>query len=265
MKKIVVLILSLMILTSQIESRDSLNAKEGIKKYNHPIEKEGIYRGKLISWNIIYPHDPNIPSGGNPYFYLRIKTKSGKILDSEFYTLKFKRNGRLIADSNRCNGSQVEIHNCKYNMHKKYLKKGKNVKIKIICGEDMGCYAVSIDFITKHKKRKAKKIQAYIPVKVGGEPDLDACAGGIVQGLSKNGFLAVRSGPSTRYRMLDKLHNGDMVFTCDSKGKWIGIVYGKDTCKHKGVRLSSPYPKREKYQGSCNSGWVYNKWLFIID
>jgi hypothetical protein len=67
------------------------------------------------------------------------------------------------------------------------------------------------------------------------------CAGSYVAGLDPNGdgFLAVRSGPGTKHRKIDELHNGDEVRTCAQSGAWVGITYG------------TPHRK----------GWVHGKWL----
>jgi uncharacterized protein YgiM (DUF1202 family) len=268
MKKIIISILTLIFFISQTNAKKMITIKEEMKKYNHPIQKEGVYRGKLISWDIVFPNDPTIPSGGNPYFVLRIKGKNGKVLDTEFYTLKFKRNSRIIADSDRCysKGSQIEIHNCKYDMHRKYLKRGRYVDIKVVCSEDSGCYTTSVNIISK-KSKKRGKVVPKIPIRVGGEPDLDACNLGIVRGLRKNGFLAVRSGPSTKYRTIDRLQNGDRVYLCDTrnKGRWVGIVYGDDKCSHRNINISSIIPKREIYRGSCNTGWSYYKYFDFFE
>ena len=99
-----------------------------------------------------------------------------------------------------------------------------------------------------------------MPVMIGGETNHDACGAiGKVQGLDINGdgFLAVRQGAGSEYLMIDKLHNGDDVIFCDSQGKWIGIVYGKD------CGTSSPIVKRQPYKGPCKSGWVFEKWVTV--
>ena len=100
----------------------------------------------------------------------------------------------------------------------------------------------------------------YVPVLVGGEIDYDPCGYGKVKGLKKDGdgFLTVRSTPSTKGAALDRLHNEDGVWMCDKEGKWIGIIYG-DNCG-----LSSPIAKQKAYDGSCKSGWVYEKWVILI-
>ena len=67
------------------------------------------------------------------------------------------------------------------------------------------------------------------------------CAGAMVTGLNPNGdgFLAVRTGPGTRYAKIDELHNGDRVRTCAQAGDWWGVYYGA--------------PRRK--------GWVHGNWL----
>ena len=75
-----------------------------------------------------------------------------------------------------------------------------------------------------------------------------------------DGFLAVRSGSGTKYRMIDKFYrNGEMVIMCDDKGKWVGIVYGKD-CGDANGNIA----KRKPYEGSCRSGWVFEKYIRLI-
>jgi len=75
----------------------------------------------------------------------------------------------------------------------------------------------------------------------GGDGQAAWCASSTVTGLDPNGdgFLAVRSGPGTKYRKLDEIRNGDIVSTCDSRGSWVAIVYS---------------PSKKK-------GWVIGKFL----
>jgi hypothetical protein len=102
----------------------------------------------------------------------------------------------------------------------------------------------------------------FVPVMVGGYQEEDACSTlSEVRGLDPrgDGFLTVRRGPSSKYQMIERLHNGDRVISCDNHGKWIGIVYGRDDCG-----VSTPITKRSPYRGSCKSGWVYGKWIVDI-
>jgi hypothetical protein len=97
-----------------------------------------------------------------------------------------------------------------------------------------------------------------VPVMYGGNSDFDACGGwGKVIGLKSegDGFLAVRKGPSSRYKMIDKIYNDDRVWFCDRSEKWIGIVYGEN------CGTSYLVPKSQEYKGPCKSGWVYDKFV----
>ena len=69
-----------------------------------------------------------------------------------------------------------------------------------------------------------------LPPKIQADPRLDACReNGVVAGLdpSGEGFLAVRGGPGTQYGEIDRLHNGEQVYLCSERGKWLGVVYSK--------------------------------------
>jgi hypothetical protein len=102
-----------------------------------------------------------------------------------------------------------------------------------------------------------------VPILVGGD-DYDACSSvGMVRGLkaSGDGFLAVRAGPGTRHAMLDKLHNGDLVYICDERSGWYGVVYergGRD------CNVSRPWPLRHEYTGPCPAGWVHGNWVEVV-
>ncbi|KKM25777.1 hypothetical protein LCGC14_1591520 [marine sediment metagenome] len=67
------------------------------------------------------------------------------------------------------------------------------------------------------------------------------CLGATVRGLNPrgDGFLAVRTGPGTRFRKIDELRNGDTVRPCARHGNWWGVYYGN--------------PRRK--------GWVHGNWL----
>ena len=78
---------------------------------------------------------------------------------------------------------------------------------------------------------------------------------GSIRGISSrgDGFVAVRKGPGTKYRMVGKIYrNGTRVKICDRKGKWKGIIYGD--C------ISGSSRSRN---GSCKAGWVYEKYIRI--
>ncbi|MBS0542210.1 MAG: integron [Proteobacteria bacterium] len=100
-----------------------------------------------------------------------------------------------------------------------------------------------------------------VPVMVGGEPGLDACAStGIVAGLrgGSGSFLALRRGPALRFAITDRLRNGTRLWLCDARGGWLGVVYAADG---RDCGVSSPLPARRPYRGSCASGWVSERFV----
>jgi len=103
-----------------------------------------------------------------------------------------------------------------------------------------------------------------VPIMIGGNTEIDACSSyAEVAGLNPkgDGFLAVRSGPGSNYPLLEKLHNGDRVFVCVTKGDWMGVVYpaqGQD------CNVSEVWPKKKAYSGPCKSGWVFSKWIQML-
>lgn len=104
-----------------------------------------------------------------------------------------------------------------------------------------------------------------MPVMVGGEDEMDACASiGVVSGLKPggDGFLAVRTGTNASYKQLDKLLEGQQVFICDSSsdGKWYGIVYSQRS-EQVDCGVSSPISPAQPYKGQCKSGWVSKHWI----
>ncbi|MGL1921445.1 MAG: SH3 domain-containing protein [Hyphomicrobiales bacterium] len=89
---------------------------------------------------------------------------------------------------------------------------------------------------------------------------LDTCILGRVLRLDPNGdgFLAVRSGPDSKYKKLDELHNGDDIWVFDQKGKWLGILYGIENPNCRAIEADRPVP----YKGK--QGWVHQNWVDII-
>jgi hypothetical protein len=105
-----------------------------------------------------------------------------------------------------------------------------------------------------------------VPVMVGGDPDVDACPGmGEVVGLDPQGddFLAVRDGPSTSFKKIDEVYQGDALYLCDKKGNWYGVVYASGP----GIdcEVSLPVDEREPYAGECYSGWVYGGYVEVVE
>lgn len=99
-------------------------------------------------------------------------------------------------------------------------------------------------------------------VMVGGEQELDACSSTVeVSGLDPkgDGFLAVRSAPNAKAKLLDKLNEGQSIYVCDesSDGQWLGVVYSKAGTD---CGVSSPVYPKQAYKGACQSGWVSKKW-----
>ncbi len=109
---------------------------------------------------------------------------------------------------------------------------------------------------------KVKTYQNHIDVTLkSGTPQTQQSKGkssrcntvGYIRGISRrgDGFVAVRKGPGTGHRMINKIYrNGEKVKICDRKGKWKGIVYGD--CIAGSSRSQS---------GSCKVGWVYGKYI----
>ncbi len=102
--------------------------------------------------------------------------------------------------------------------------------------------------------------QPDIPVMVRADGDWDTCALGQVSGLNPKGdnFLAVRSGPGSSYKMIDKLHTGDRVWMFDRKGDWIGVAYGAAEIE------CSPIKKDKAYDGPGRPGWVHKKFVTLL-
>ena len=106
-----------------------------------------------------------------------------------------------------------------------------------------------------------------MPVIVGSDDNLDACPSlGVVSSLNakREGFLAVRSGASTKYALIDKLQKGQKVFICNTSkdGNWYGVVYSHENVDDCGV--SSPVNPAQPYKGKCKSGWVNAHWIKLL-
>ena len=117
-------------------------------------------------------------------------------------------------------------------------------------------------FRKENNRYIAQKDRLDVPVMIGGDPDDDACGGGRIRGISRHGdgFIAVRSGPGTNYKMIDKIYrNGTWAAICDSHGKWDGIVYGDGNCGT-GIAIANKHP----YSGPCKVGWVYGKYVKLV-
>jgi hypothetical protein len=95
-----------------------------------------------------------------------------------------------------------------------------------------------------------------VPIrKQGGDGQMANCSSSTAYGLKSggDGFLAVRSGPGTEYRKIGELHNGDVVFVFEARGKWAGVVYRTEN-----VNCASTFSRPVPYE---NKGWVHSKWV----
>jgi len=105
-----------------------------------------------------------------------------------------------------------------------------------------------------------------VPVILGGNANLDACSNGVVVGLNPNGdgFLSVRSGPGGRqYHEIDRLFNGNQVYTCNATGPWLAIVYDLTHGTSSRCGITQAWPRREAYTGPCRYGWVHSHYVKI--
>ncbi|MTW22617.1 SH3 domain-containing protein [Allochromatium palmeri] len=129
-------------------------------------------------------------------------------------------------------------------------------------------YVVSVDAVTANRSRMTGTTSSGDrPVMVGGDPDFSGCSAfGAVRGLKRDGdgFLALRSGPSSKARMIDKLGEGDGVYLCDDAGNgWFGVVvYPPNPMIDCGVN-EAIVPK-QPYSGPCKTGWVSENFVEVV-
>ncbi|MCY6381059.1 SH3 domain-containing protein [Hoeflea prorocentri] len=99
-----------------------------------------------------------------------------------------------------------------------------------------------------------------IPVMVWAADDLATCSFGVVTGLDPSGdnFLAVRAGPGSGHRMLNKINTNDEVWIFDENNGWFGIAYGSPDIN------CSPASADRPYIGPGKTGWVFGKYVKII-
>ncbi len=104
-----------------------------------------------------------------------------------------------------------------------------------------------------------------VAVSLASQPSMDPCPDrGEVQGLDPqgDGFLAVRTGPSTEREQVDELHNGDVVMLCDYQNGWHRVVYpGEGQEAAACLRSSDQMPEPGSVTGPCRSGWVHGNWV----
>ena len=92
------------------------------------------------------------------------------------------------------------------------------------------------------------------------DADFDTCSLGQVTGLKVNGdgFLAVRSGPSSKFQKIDELYNGNKVWLFEERKGWYGVIYGVDELSCSPIKKSRPLRKKGK------KGWIYGKFVKVI-
>lgn len=95
-----------------------------------------------------------------------------------------------------------------------------------------------------------------VPLRIpAGDGQAAICASSYVAGLDPNGdgFLAVRRGPGTEFAKIDEVHNGDVLFTCDARGPWTGVIYT-------GSNANRGYQAEHQER----RGWVHSNWLVAL-
>ena len=99
---------------------------------------------------------------------------------------------------------------------------------------------------------------------VGDNAGLDACFGLAQVGGAKSGLISVRTGPGNNFREVDRVANGQFVYSCDGNSEWTGVVYMPGTGMTPECGVTSPVPERAPYSGKCKSGWIRTKWLTVV-
>lgn len=99
-----------------------------------------------------------------------------------------------------------------------------------------------------------------VPIVERAQEDLDTCALGQVRRLKAqgDGFLAVRTGPASKFRKIDELHNGDRVWIFDQRGEWLGVAYGVEELSCSPIERDRFLPDHGK------SGWIHSNWVDVI-
>ncbi|MBD3730821.1 MAG: hypothetical protein IE933_14070 [Sphingomonadales bacterium] len=87
-------------------------------------------------------------------------------------------------------------------------------------------------------------------------PELDAC-GGIGSIGNYQASEVVRSAPDDGAAEADRLPHTTLVWLCEAKGEWQGIVYPSGEFQDLGdCQVSSPVSEARAYDGPCRFGWV---------
>jgi hypothetical protein len=78
--------------------------------------------------------------------------------------------------------------------------------------------------------------------------------------LKQGSRLSVRSGPGLRFRSVDSLSEGVIVYICNEEAGWVEVFYGSDSpCGSE----NSNGIQRNKTSG-CKSGWVNKYWINVL-
>lgn len=106
-------------------------------------------------------------------------------------------------------------------------------------------------------------------VKIGLDgPDMDACGGVGRVALNARELAAsatVRQGSRRSATRLAELPTGTLVWLCEARGEWQGIVWPGDSWQDLGdCQVSSPLAAPEAYAGPCKSGWVEADRLTLV-
>jgi len=96
------------------------------------------------------------------------------------------------------------------------------------------------------------------PVMETADGNLDTCALGRVAGLNPDGdgYLAVRAGPGSDHKELDRITNGTLVWVFETVGDWHGVIYGAE-----GVDCSPIPDTRVLEREGQLQGWVHGNWV----
>jgi hypothetical protein len=97
--------------------------------------------------------------------------------------------------------------------------------------------------------------------------NLDACpsTGRVTNlGTGRDAFLAVRTAPSAKARVKDKVKAGQVLTLCDDSGDWMGVVYSLESDGKVDCGVAAPSAYYGAYRGPCRFGWVSSRYVEVI-
>ena len=97
--------------------------------------------------------------------------------------------------------------------------------------------------------------------------NLDACpsTGRVTNlGTASDAFLAVRTAPSAKARVKDKVKAGQVLTLCDDSGDWMGVVYSLESDGKVDCGVATPSAYFGAYRGPCRFGWVSSRYVEVI-